>query len=127
MAKYTVKQGDTLYKIASRLSGMSGSVVSSYISALVSINNLPNADKIFVGQVITYPDAWRSNNSGVTIDQPMGPPVPASLRRSSPGRRRYATSPGGFSSGVDVMGMLKNPMILGAIALGLIVLFTSKK
>src|SRR5215203_5430775 len=48
-ALYIVQRGDTLYRIAVRF-GVT-------VNALVSANGLPNANVIYVGQVLTIPDA----------------------------------------------------------------------
>lgn len=128
MARYIVARGDTLYKIARKVSGTSGSTVAAYVSALVSLNNIVDANKIYPGQVINYPDAWvtpvtegppapigwkqNQRQTGI-IPRPLAQPV-----RS--GTMRPSIIPG------NVMTVLKNPMVLGAIAIALLAILSRK-
>lgn len=122
MAKYTIKSGDTLYKIASRLSGMKGQVVNDYVAALVSINDIADKNKIYPGQVLQYPNEWKP-----VIDIPMGPPPPPGYRTSRPVQRRAPSmARPAFGQG-GIMTMLKNPLVLGAIAIGAILFITTRK
>jgi LysM repeat protein len=49
MVRYTVQRGDTLYSI-SRRTGVS-------VEIIMRVNNLTNANKIYVGQVLLIPTA----------------------------------------------------------------------
>lgn len=121
MATVTVQKGDTLYKIAGKITGMVGSVLRSYVDALVSINNISDPNKIFPGQVLQYPDAWLDKPAAtqtadtVVTGQVIPANRPAKSRRVLPAAR-----PGGWQS------IFKNPIVLGAVALGVLLYVTQR-
>jgi lysozyme len=57
-ATYTVKSGDTLYKIAK--------TYSTTVAKLVSLNNITNANQIYVGQVLQLTSASSTTSSSST-------------------------------------------------------------
>lgn len=103
MAQYTVQRGDTLTKIAQKLSGVSGAGTYGYVQALISINSIADKNKIYPGQVFNYPDEWSVSNQRrpVTINVPQLTP--------------FGKQP-----------LWKNPLMIGAaVIIGLI--FMTKK
>jgi LysM repeat protein len=96
---YTVLPGDNLTKIAQQLSGQTGAALYGYIQALTQINNIADPDKIYIGQTLQYPTEWRA--------APVRPvPIP--------------TAP--VSPAIAPQPFWKNPVIIGALVIGGIVL-----
>lgn len=66
LATYTVKRGDYLSKIASGGCGsnvaasISGNTVAAKVNTLVKLNNIPNPDLIYVGQVLKLSESASS-------------------------------------------------------------------
>ena len=67
MASYRVKKGDTLGKIAKRFYGD-----AARFTLIVAANNLPDPDRLKVGQELTIPDP----NSAAPVSTPPPPPAP---------------------------------------------------
>lgn len=69
LATYTVKRGDSLWKISSGGCGanvaasISGSTINAKIDTLVRLNNIPNRDLIYVGQVLKLSNTTSSTSS----------------------------------------------------------------
>lgn len=124
MAQYIVKRGDTLGKIAARISGMTGGAVASYVAALASINNIANINKIYPGQVINYPDEWAAIE-GEVIRPASGGTASGGAGKSASGGAVYYPPQAGRPGGT-LQTMLQNPMILGAIAIGLFAFFSMR-
>ena len=72
LATYTVKRGDSLWKIASGSCGknvaasISGSTVNAKINTLVKLNNIKNKNLIYVGQVLKLSGTSSSSGSSTT-------------------------------------------------------------
>lgn len=104
MATYTVLPGDNLTKIAAHLTGMSGPVLMSYVDALVALNNIPDKDKIFIGQKLIFPDEWAA--------KPVRPvPIPTPKPVAMPPPRQ---------------SFWQNPVVIGALIIGTM-LFLSRR
>ena len=69
LATYTVKRGDSLWKIASGgcgkniASSISGSTINAKIDTLVRLNNIKNRNLIYVGQVLKLSGSSSSSSS----------------------------------------------------------------
>lgn len=69
LATYTVKRGDSLWKISSGGCGsnvaasISGSTIQAKINTLVSLNNIKNANLIYVGQVLKLSNTSSNSSS----------------------------------------------------------------
>ena len=69
LATYTVKRGDSLWKIASDSSigaSIAGSTVQAKINTLVSLNNIKNSNLIYVGQVLKLSGSASTSSSTTT-------------------------------------------------------------
>ena len=72
LATYTVKRGDSLWKIASGSCGknvaasISGSTINAKINTLVKLNNIKNKNLIYVGQVLKLSGTSSSSGSSTT-------------------------------------------------------------
>lgn len=72
LATYTVKRGDSLWKIASGgcgsnvASSISGSSINAKIDTLVKLNNIKNRNLIYVGQVLKLSGSSSSTSSSST-------------------------------------------------------------
>lgn len=70
LATYTVKSGDCLSYIAAGYCGSNvaasipGNTIEAKVDALVRINNIPNRDLIYVGQVLRLNDGGSGSGSG---------------------------------------------------------------
>lgn len=79
---YTVQRGDTLSYIASGRCGanvaasISGNTVAAKVDTLVRLNNIPNRDLIYVGQVLKLCEAGSSASSSTSTTTNTGPNVP---------------------------------------------------
>ena len=63
---YTVKRGDSLWKICSSSEWgpkISGNTINAKINTLVSLNNIKNPDRIYVGQILTLSGSGSSQSS----------------------------------------------------------------
>lgn len=66
---YTVKRGDSLWKICSSSEWgpkISGSTVNAKINTLVSLNNIKNPNRIYVGQILTLSGSGGSKTSSTS-------------------------------------------------------------
>ena len=66
---YTVKRGDSLWKICSSSEWgpkISGSTVNAKINTLVSLNNIKNPNRIYVGQILTLSGSGSSKTSSTS-------------------------------------------------------------
>ena len=76
LATYTVKRGDSLWKICSGgcgsnvSSSISGSTTQAKINTLVSLNGIKNANLIYVGQVLKLSGTSSSSSSTTSTDTP---------------------------------------------------------
>lgn len=85
LATYTVKRGDSLWKIASGGCGsnvaasISGSTINAKIDTLVKLNNIANRDLIYVGQVLKLSgsSSSSSSSSSSTSTKPNVPTITA--------------------------------------------------
>ena len=72
LATYTVKRGDSLWKISSGGCGsnvaasISGNTINAKINTLVQLNNIKNQNLIYVGQVLKLSGSSSSNSSSTT-------------------------------------------------------------
>lgn len=67
---YTVKRGDSLWKICSSSEWgpkISGNTVNAKINTLVSLNNIKNPDRIYVGQILTLSGSGSSQSSSSSV------------------------------------------------------------
>lgn len=105
VATYTVKRGDSLWKICSGgcgkniASSISGSTINAKINTLVQLNNIKNRNLIYVGQVLklsgstsTSSSASSSSSATTTSTQPGVPTITALGLQSedTTGRAMYA-------------------------------------
>jgi beta-lactamase class A len=70
---YTVKEGDTLWQIASS--------TGTQLDALISLNNLPDPDRLTVGQVLKLPPTGTAPSAALRAASAPGPssnPIPVS-------------------------------------------------
>lgn len=76
LTTYTVKRGDSLWKICSGgcgsniASSISGSTIQAKINTLVSLNNIKNPDLIYVDQVLKLSGSSSSSSTSTTSSVP---------------------------------------------------------
>ncbi len=73
MSKYVVKPGDNLTKIAR--------VTGTTVSALVALNNIKDANRIYVGQVLTLPGVPTSPEPSETDYEKLGRAVEKAVEK----------------------------------------------
>lgn len=83
LATYTVKRGDSLWKICSGgcgsnvASSISGSSIQAKINTLVKLNNIKNPDLIYVNQVLRLSGSSSSSSSSTTSTKSNVPTITA--------------------------------------------------
>ena len=71
---YTVKRGDSLWKIAKNYSSsIAGNTINAKIDTLVALNNIKNRNLIYVGQVLRLSGSTSSSPSISSSPAPTGP------------------------------------------------------
>lgn len=87
---YTIKQGDTLSKIAA--------ANGTTVQALAAANNIANVNKIYSGQTLSIPGA----STGTQAPQPAAAPAPSTTATQSQLAALEAAKPGAYSASADV-------------------------
>lgn len=77
---YTVQRGDSLWRIASNYgSSIAGNTINAKIDTLVALNNIPNRNLIYVGQVLKLSGTSGSSQSSSSSSSSSTPTYPTTV------------------------------------------------